>query len=159
MTLKKVVFKDYVKQLYPDEELAPQQMSAIGRWLRKKGFNVIKDYSAEYGKIVTVITFDNRKQLPTHCTVRIAHRSVLKPAGHRNKVLPLPVKEKKISVNFQEAINYIHELHSVIEILMDELERQKLINEEAQTAQVPSPTLKVKKALEMLSAKFPGEDS
>lgn len=154
MPTKRKLFREYVGELFPERDLTVQQMATIGRWLRKLGFNVTKEYSSLYGKTVTMIVFDSRKQLPNHCTVKITHRAVLRPVKPLRIISSalVPVPEKKVPVTFQEAINYINELHAVIEILVDELDRQKIIHE----TQIPEPTPKVKRALEMLNVKHLG---
>lgn len=156
-------FKDYISEVYPGRELTPQQMAAVGRWLRKKGFTLGMEYLPSEQKQIKVIMYDSRQVLPTSCSIKINdvkpprmfHRFRSKSPQNNIRLI------KKEPNTFEEAVDYINELFTVLELQEDELNRikEELAQERAaKTLKVPEPPEKVKSILQRYAIKLPREE-
>lgn len=150
-TLRKP-FQDYLQEVFPDRQLSVQQSAAVGRWLRKQGFNIAKEFDNKFQKTISMIVYDSHKKLPTHCDVRISDHVVMKPLRPpQAKASTNPEPERPAVIlrkaappeNLREAIKLIGELYSIIELLAEELEVERATNR----APLPEPSEKVKQVM------------
>jgi hypothetical protein len=104
----------FIGERCPGLELNKQQMAAVARWLRKEGFVIKKVYNREARRQIATIFFSETQPLPTNCPCKAAERTPYLDTS------PFHVK------TYIESLHaYIGNLHTLIEILFNQLERIK----------------------------------
>jgi len=161
MGQSKKAFQEYIKDVFPGRSLSIQQMAAVGRWLRKQGFDMKKEYDVTARREIKYIVYDSRKILPNSCPVKIGGAARIIALPTSSKVaetvrLEEPKEDIKAPAagpprNFQEAIAYINELHTVIELLVGDLEEERAKNK----VEVPRPSEKVAAVLQSMDITHP----